>query len=97
MPSWFAQFAMNRPDKDGLIHLGDEDVLKFLLGLRDAKVPSWQRLQAARSLEWFQTLVLRSNTVDFLSYKIKLHELAEKERSAPEVWRLRLRRFFAWR
>ena len=82
MPGWFGQFAKNRPVIDGLIWFSTEDVLKFLQRLRDGKVPSWQRLQAARSLEWYQTLVLRVSTVDFSEFKLKLQEFAEKERRA---------------
>ncbi len=54
MPGWFGQFAQNRPAIDGLIWFSTEDVLKFLQKLRDGKVPAWRRLQAARSLEWYQ-------------------------------------------
>jgi len=82
MPGWFGQFAQNRPAIDGLIWFSTEDVLKFLQKLRDGKVPAWQRLQAARSLEWYQTLVLRVSTVDFSEFTIKLQEFAEKERRA---------------
>ncbi len=53
MPSWLLEFAKNRPSSDGLISFTESDVLKFLQNLRDAKVPCWQRLQAARSLEWY--------------------------------------------
>ena len=52
MPNWFAQFATGRPVVDGLIQFEKEDVLKFLQKLRDSHVACWQRLQAARSLEW---------------------------------------------
>ena len=82
MPSWFGKFANDKPLVDGLIRFSQEDVLKFLQKLRDGKVPSWQRLQAARSLEWYQTMVLKDSTVDFSEFKLKLQEFAEKERRA---------------
>ena len=82
MPSWFVQFATNRPLVDGLIPFGKDDVLTFLQKLRDGKVPPWQRLQACRSLEWYQTMVLQVSTVDFSEFKLKLQDLAEKERRA---------------
>lgn len=82
MPSWFGKFAQNRHLIDGLIQFDHDDVLKFLQKLRDGKVPSWQRLQACRSLEWYQTMVLRVSKVDFSEFKLKLQELADKERRA---------------
>ena len=82
MPSWFGQFEKGRPVVDGLIWFSQDEVLKFLQKLRDEKVPSWQRLQAARTLEWYQTLVLRVSTVDFTEFKLKLQEFAAKEKRA---------------
>lgn len=82
MPSWFGRFSVDRPLVDGLIRFSQDDVLQFLQKLRDGKVPSWQRLQAARSLEWYQTMVLKDSTVDFSEFKLKLQEFAEKERRA---------------
>jgi hypothetical protein len=76
MPRWLEEFARTHPESDGLIPFSDADVLKFLQQLRDRKVPSWQRLQAARTLEWYQTLVLRNSLVDFSYYQLKLQELA---------------------
>ncbi len=82
MPRWLEEFTRTHPESNGLIQFSDPDVLKFLQQLRDRKVPSWQRLQAARTLEWYQTLVLRNSLVDFSHYKLKLQEMAEKERRA---------------
>lgn len=59
-----------------------ERVLGFLRSLRDSGVAAWQRLQAARAVEWYQALVLRSAEVDFSLFKQKLGELAEVERRA---------------
>ena len=82
MPSWFAEFSKNRPLTDGVVRFNGDDVLKFLQRLRDGKVPCWQRLQAARSLEWYQTMVLQVSNVDFSPFKLKLQEMAEKEKRA---------------
>lgn len=82
MPSWIAEYAKNRIEAGGLLTISESDVLTFLQGLRDNKVPCWQRLQAARSLEWYQTIVLQTSTVDFSPFKIKLQEMAEKESRA---------------
>ena len=82
MPNWFGEFAKNRRVTNGVIQFDRDDVLKFLQRLRDERVPSWQRLQAARSLEWYQTMVLKGSTVDFSEFKTKLQEFAEKEKRA---------------
>jgi hypothetical protein len=82
MPRWLAEFARNHPESNGSIRFSDPDVLKFLQQLRDRQAPAWQRLQAARTLEWYQTLVLRESAVDFSRYKLKLQELAEREKQA---------------
>jgi integron integrase len=80
MPIWMDMFASKRNPVDGRFPFVKEDVLTFLRGLLESKVPAWQRLQAARSLEWYQTLVLESGTVDFASFKLRLDELAKQER-----------------
>jgi integron integrase len=85
MPRWLQEFARNHPESDGLIRFSDPEVLKFLQRLRDRKVPAWQRLQAARTLEWYQTLVLRESVIDFSRYKLTLQELAEKEKQAKSA------------
>ena len=82
MPRWLQEFARSHPEADGLIRFSDPDVLRFLQQLRDRKVPAWQRLQAARTLEWYQTLVLRESVIDFSHYKLTLQELAEREKQA---------------
>lgn len=82
MPRWLEEFARSHPECNGSFRFSDPDVLKFLQQLRDRKIPSWQRLQAARTLEWYQTLVLRDSLVDFSHYKLKLQEMADKERRA---------------
>jgi integron integrase len=82
MPSWFSEFAKGRTLSEGVLPFTEQDLLKFLQSLRDRKVPAWQRLQAARSLEWYQTMVLQSSDVDFSKYKLTLQEFADKEKRA---------------
>jgi hypothetical protein len=43
-------------------------VIGFLRNLRDNQVQAWRRLQAARAIEIYQTTVLRTSVVDFLTY-----------------------------
>jgi integron integrase len=81
MPRWLEQYQdqVNRSD-DGKLELTSDSVLRFLRRLRDSGVPAWQRLQAARTLEWYQSLVLEKSEVDFSLFKTKLGEFAERER-----------------
>ncbi len=46
--------------------------------------PAWKRLQAARALEWYQSLVLAQSLVDFAPFKLKPAELANVEKRAGE-------------
>jgi hypothetical protein len=43
-------------------------------------VAAWQRLQAARAVEWYQVLVLDKHDLDFGPFKKKLGELATLEK-----------------
>lgn len=82
MPRWLAEFrSFYRPqDENCDFELTTERVLEFLRSLRDRGIPAWQRLQAARALEWYQKLVLNESKVDFSPFQLKLIELADKER-----------------
>ena len=79
MPNWLSMFAKNLHSMDDKLAFNREDVLTFLRGLLGSSVPAWQRLQAVRSIEWYQTLVLDDSAIDFSPFKLKLQELAEKE------------------
>ncbi len=81
MPRWIEEYdCPEHLRQDGTFFIDEDSVLVFLRGLRDRGAPAWQRLQAARSLEWYQTLVLNRSDVDFSPFKSKLGELAEKEK-----------------
>ena len=80
MPRWVDVFAgLQRVSSSTELIVSEPLVLVFLQNLRDHQVPAWQRLQAARALEWYQVLVLKRESVDFGPYKRKLGELAERE------------------
>ncbi len=79
MPHWVREFSHLHPSGGSLIAFASQDVEAFLRSLRDRNVPAWQRLQAARALEWYQLLVLDSALVDFSFFKTKLAERAELE------------------
>ena len=55
-------------------------VISFLQALRDNGVPAWRRLQAARSIDVYQTSVLRTTVVDFQPIRKRLQEIAEREK-----------------
>lgn len=81
MPSWLGEYASTQNAADGeSLAVTADSVLRFLRGLRDRGVPAWQRLQAARSVEWYQALVLGREEVDFARFKKKLGELAQREK-----------------
>ena len=85
MPKWLAEYAsFSRQDSSQKLSLNEPDVLRFLRGLRDRGVPAWQRLQATRTLDWYQSLVGKQQTVDFSPIVTKLNELAQRERRSPE-------------
>lgn len=81
MPRWLDQYASQAVGSAGEnLPVTEERVLSYLRGLRDAGVPAWQRLQAARAVEWYQALVLERADVDFARFKEKLGFIAERER-----------------
>jgi len=81
MPPWLEEYAKGLGSGQAVaLPVTEEGVLAFLRSLRDRGVPAWQRLQAARSVEWYQELVLQRREVDFGGFKRKLGELAEVEK-----------------
>ncbi|TVP96751.1 MAG: integron integrase [Planctomycetaceae bacterium] len=85
MPAWVAEYASQQPGGGERLEVNDERVLCFLRSLRDRGVPAWQRLQAARAVEWYQGIVLRQASVDFSPYIVKLGELAAIDRRVGAV------------
>lgn len=83
MPSWLTEYALSQSlDASAPLVVDEQTVLTFLRSLRDRRVPAWQRLQAARAVEWYQSLVLDRTDLDFGSFKRKLGELAQREKRA---------------
>lgn len=75
MPKWLAEYAsFLRQDSGQKLKLNEKDVLTFLRGLRDRGVPAWQRLQATRTLDWYQSLVGKRQMVDFSPIVTKLNQ-----------------------
>lgn len=62
----------------------DELVIGFLRSLRDNRVAAWRRLQAARALEAYQRIMHGTEEVDFQPIKLKLGEIARREKFAAD-------------
>jgi hypothetical protein len=55
MPKWLEKYAATAvKTADGDFVLTRELVFDFLIKLMNSGTPVWQRLQAARTLEWYQ-------------------------------------------
>ncbi len=57
MPTWLEQYATQQPPGIEALEVTEVRGLIFLRSLRDRGVPTWQRLQAARAVEWYQAMV----------------------------------------
>jgi hypothetical protein len=80
MPKWIGEYAsFIAAGSHCELELTVDQVLAFLRSLRDRRTHAWQRLQAARALEWYQSLVLHRNVVDFAPFKSKLTQVAARE------------------
>lgn len=85
MPKWLESYASTSvKSADGNLILTRESVFGFLVKLKGGGTPAWQRLQAARTLEWYQKLVLDGGSVDFSEFIKGLHLLAAKEKQAKD-------------
>ena len=83
MPKWLEKYAAKAEKQaNGCLIVSQESVLNFLVRLKQGATPAWQRLQAMRTLEWYQTLVLESSTVDFREFRKGLRLLERRERMA---------------
>lgn len=85
MPKWLEIYASTSAmSASGNLILTRESVFGFLVKLKGGGTPAWQRLQAARTLEWYQKLVLDNGPVDFSEFIKGLLLLAAKEKQAKE-------------
>ncbi|MGI9473609.1 MAG: integron integrase [Rubripirellula sp.] len=80
LPKWMSGYIdHHRFDDSQRIPIEKNLVLSFLRSLRDSNLPAWRRLQAARSLELYQSWVLRESKVDFHPIKLFLQQQARRE------------------
>lgn len=83
MPKWLEKYAATAERlPDGNLVLSQELTKGFLVKLKSGGVPAWQRLQAARTLDWYQRLVLQSESVDFSGFRKGLLILVGREKAA---------------
>ncbi len=71
--------------EDVQLEMDEARVIAYLRSLRDRKVEAWRRLQAARAMELYQEVILRTSSVDFLPIRKKLMELAAAEKAKSGV------------
>ncbi len=90
-PKWFGAFArfafkrmQNGPksldDENVAVPVSEPLVVNYLQSLRDNGTKAWQRLQAARAIEMYAAVVVRTCDVDFKFIIDKLRELSGREK-----------------
>ena len=90
-PKWFgayARFAFKRmqngpkslDDENVAVPVSEPLVVNYLQSLRDNGTKAWQRLQAARAIEMYAAVVVRTCDVDFKFIIDKLRELSGREK-----------------
>jgi integron integrase len=86
MPSWLEAYAVEAAKTaDGNLVIEHQATLNFLIRLKAGGTPAWQRLQAMRTLEWYQSIVLETDQVDFAEFRIGLQKMAARERNLGAV------------
>ena len=83
-PKWVKGYAQHHrltvTADGGQLKLSQELLINYLQALRDSGVAAWQRLQAARALETYQSMILRKEVINFTPIRSKLQEIAARER-----------------
>jgi integron integrase len=81
-PLWIRRYASSCGDSGGNLLIHEQQVVEFLRSLRDHGTPAWQRLQAVRALEAYQSLVRGVDAVDLRRIHLALSRLAEREKKS---------------
>lgn len=68
----------------GKLVVTEANVIRFLQTLRDHGTPAWQRLQAARAVECYRDLVLKTQQPAFHDIRKTLSRLADRERDKDQ-------------
>jgi len=81
-PRWVFKYASSlRCSRSDSLEVSEKAVIRFLRSLRDSGTPAWQRLQAARAVESYRNLVLKSDTPSLFEICQTLQRVAASERS----------------
>ncbi len=79
-PRWLKRYAGTVREKDGYLPVSKSEVVGFLQILRDRGVPAWQRLQAARAIDWYCRVVLQRAEPAMIEIKQTLDRIATREK-----------------
>lgn len=83
-PRWIRRYAgFLKQARDQTLRVDEAELVQFLRSLRDAKLPAWQRLQAARAIEAYRQHVLGTTHPSLVKIKQTLQRLAAQERQQP--------------
>lgn len=80
-PSWFSRYAELQDCSAGVVPISEANVIAFCRTLLASGTPAWQRVQAVRAIECYRDLVQKTSLPDLSSIRMKLLELASKERN----------------
>ena len=83
-PRWIRRYASMFETSQGKLVVTEANVIRFLQTLRDHGTPAWQRLQAARAVECYRDLVLKTQQPAFHDIRKTLSRLADRERDKDQ-------------
>ena len=82
-PRWIFRYALSlNCSRSDWLEVSERSVIRFLRSLRDNGIPAWQRLQAARAVESYRNLVLKTDVPSLFEICQTLQRIAASERSA---------------
>ena len=81
-PRWIRRYASSCGDLGGSLSVSERQVVEFLRSLRDHGTPAWQRLQAVRAIEAYQSLVHGVDAVELRHIHLALSRLAEQAKTS---------------
>ncbi len=76
----FAEASQQRPAVEIIVN--EDAVIQFLRSRRDVGVPAWQRLEIVRAVQFYQQRVLGKSEPSLDRIRIKLQEVADRDRRA---------------
>ena len=80
-PRWIFRYASSlQRSRSDLLEVSEKSVIRFLRSLRDNGTPAWQRLQAARAVESYRNLVLKTDAPSLFEICQTLQRVATRER-----------------